>query len=153
MKFINIQYAPYLISPSCETMLTYDVLELHEGAFWLTKWPEWIHTCSCQEILLKKNISRSFFYVPGLPPEHQIVAELFNPNTMGKDFLKIYQAMEEAVKSGELDAKAETLFLSDVYGVNLSYLVSPQTLIKWALSKDFDLPLDIQKAIGLYLQG
>lgn len=154
MEIINLQYGFSLGHPSIEKMLEYDHWELHEAAFNLTHWPENINTCSCEKVMRRKNISRLFFYLPGHPLEYPTPCDgyCFNPNDMGKEFLKIYSAMEASARSGELDARFENLHMGDVYGTgNIFYLVSPRNVIKWALLKGIELPEDFQKAIGVYL--
>lgn len=163
MKRIHIQQIFCSIPPSSEEILKYDLLDLHEGAFWLTGWPINLYKCSCNETMREKNISRSFFYLPGPHPEHQTpymlefkpedliskqpdfleIAQkasepwLFNPTDMGYEFLELYSAMQDAARSGLLETKTETLFIGDIYKENTSTLVSPQNLIKWALENGF----------------
>jgi len=178
MKIITLQYQPCFEKPSSEEMLNYDVLELHEAAFWLTYWPNTINKCFYPKNITQKNITRTFFYLAGQPPEYQGVSYpscldsrypdiskkdclkiaqdsaqkwVFNPTDMGKEFLNILNAMKEAIKSGELEASAETLYIGDVYGENISYFLSPFILLKWVLLRGFGLSDDIQKTENLYV--
>lgn len=146
MKIINLQYGPYSKPPATKEILSCNVLELHEGAFWLTGWPSKMYTCS-SDVIREKNIARAFLYLPGPHPANQPPEGwFFNPNDMGDKFIEIYSAMQNAIRSGELEARGETLFIGDIYKENISYFVAPLALIKWAFQNDFFPPDEVQNA-------
>lgn len=166
-KFIALNdITNYCSHPSNEEILKYDLLELHEGAFFLSHWPNYIVKSSYENITKKKKIPRSFFYEPAPPCGHSSPLDWeFNRNEMGRDFLKIYSAMREAMATGELVPDRVEDLGATVYGKWkkrdsqfsfdgewVSYLFTPHKIIWWALRKGFYLPDELQKTLGLYIR-
>ncbi|MCE5317473.1 MAG: hypothetical protein LLG04_08975 [Parachlamydia sp.] len=156
MKLLNVQLGFFMGPPSVDEMLKYDLWEMHEAIFMLTCWPENVGTCSCKETMRGKNIGRQHFYQPCPPPEDRNPSEWrFNPKKMGRDYQKIYSEVKKAIKTAALPAMGEPLYIGDVYGEGISYLISPTDLIRWALliankQKGFQLPDNLQIAFGVH---
>lgn len=121
------------IPPSVAEFLKQKYWTIQEAAFVLTLWPQ--HNLVKSEILTKHalKVERSYIYLP----------TKFNSDTKyGENYENMVNSIKEAVDKGLL--MCETITMNEVL-----YFISPCSVIKWALCKDFILPKDLQEAIGI----
>jgi hypothetical protein len=155
----------YSPKPTIQEMLGYGLLEFHEAVFIFTRWPEYLVKTQCEKVAQMKRIPRSFFYEPAPPSENSSPLEWrFDPRKE-RDCFITYNAMKEAVASGELvPDRIENLGINTVYGCWqkkdnrltfhgewVSYLFTPDKVIHWVLLNGVDIPEDLQVAIGIHM--
>lgn len=146
----------YCQKPSIEEMLNYEVLTIFEATSLITRWPDYINKYYCDDIAKIKNIPRSFFYHSAPPKEHyDPLLWYFDLTTMGLDFFNTYKAIKESIDVGELSFRAEYLGMDEecghVFQEGISYSLSPNHVIRWALLKGINLPEYIQEILSLRL--
>lgn len=128
--------------PSIQLLLSQNFWECHEVAYILTKWPENLIAVGIpRQISDRLGLRRIAFCVPDTR---------LNPKKLGAQFQKVLSEIKHSIASGELPAVAENLFLGNCYGKNVTYLISAQEVILWALLKGITLPENLSKAINIY---
>lgn len=154
--------------PSLDELLAYELWELHEAAFILSSWPQYIIKNNCSKLAKNRNVSRDFFYEAAPPPKHTNPFDWsFDPTQMNTIFLNVFTALREALASGQLvPDRVEYLGVNDVYGAwqkknsqwrfegeCLSFLFSPDKIILWALEKGVVIPHELQDKLGIYVKN
>lgn len=128
------------LSCNLEHWLSIEWWEVHEAAFILTEWPKNMIVAGLPEFI-HKQFNRGVIYFP----EGRLLKKTVNKNT-----LKVLIAMIHAIQNGELPAESRNLFLSKIYGKNVSYLVRSFDVIFWYLLAGFILPDELQKKLNIY---
>lgn len=155
----------YIQKPSIAEMLGYELWELHEAAFMLTRWPDYIIQSQCKAMADIRKFPRSFIYEAAPPPKDPSPLEWkFNHIEMGVNFSNTFQALKGAIASGELNYFPIDLGINSVYGGVkkkgsnsffegewISILLNPNQVIEWALLKGIYFSENLQKARGVYL--
>lgn len=146
---LRIKNTNYCKPPSADEMLQHELWELHEAAFFLSEWPEFLVKTDC----IDQEIPRVFFYEAAPPPEHLSFSDWeFSANSLTKHFALIYDDLLKAIYSGEIKAKIQNVGLYS-YGWKshklASYLINSREVLDWAYQIGINLPVEIQKKLGI----
>jgi len=138
MKKTRLTPSEPFTPPSLTVFLKHKYWGIHEAAFVLTNWPNKdLFECYITPLSEDVKEDRSFFYM--LPHDRS-----FDPYMFGKEYQRVFCDIKTSIENKTLPARFEYLF------DGVSYLVSPQDLIVWALLRGRVLPEILQKELRIY---
>lgn len=128
------------LTPSLNSMISFDWWEVHEAAFILTKWPKNI-VFGGTPWQVNEQLNRGGIY---------ILNERLNKKTLFEKTKTVLSELIKSIENGELEGLPRKLGLYRAYGKNVSYFVNSYEVIVWALMKGFTVPEELQRRLNIH---
>lgn len=126
-----------LKSPDIGSFIKHRYWGIHEAAFLLTAWPKkGLYECDYLQLAEDVKNDRPFFY---LPTSLELDLKMY-----GKAFETMFMEIKDAIEYFHLIGHHQYLCCG------VTYLVSPQDVVVWALMKEKIIPSELQEAFEIY---